>query len=137
MKQPADFEAEITFFATGTGGRKQPAFSGYRPSRDLGLSGTLNDTQHDYVGADNVEPGKSSIARLRLLRPDLQIGRLFTGMKFTVQEGSRIVGYGTIVRVLNDELVRVAEQSDESWAGLRSQSFSKLRFGPLGITLQS
>jgi translation elongation factor EF-Tu-like GTPase len=72
------------------------------------MEGILNDAQHKYIDKERVAPGETVNASLRLLRPDLQQGRLFVGMPFTVQEGSRIVGNGTILRVIDPRL----EQSE-------------------------
>ncbi|NNF58748.1 MAG: elongation factor Tu [Rhodothermaceae bacterium] len=91
---------------TEEGGRRSPAFSGYRPSHDFGRSDGLNDAQHEYPDDDLLHPGETGRALLRLLAPDLQHGRLFEGMTFTVQEGSRIVGYGMVTRIHNEALRR-------------------------------
>lgn len=64
----------------------------------------LNDAQHEYVDRECVAPGETVHDRLQLLRPDLQRGRLFVGMQFTVQEGNRIIGNGKILRVCDQQL---------------------------------
>lgn len=97
-------EAEITFLPTESGGRQKPVRSGYRPNHDFGIPGMLNDAQHEYTDKESVSPGETVTARLQLHRPDLQRGRLFVGMRFTVQEGNRIVGNGKILRVCDKQL---------------------------------
>lgn len=104
--RPPDFEAVIGALATAMGGRDMPMINGYRPSHDFGLPNELNDAMHQYVDADRIVPGESGRALLWLLVPERQLGRLFTGMIFSVQEGSRVVGDGRIVEVLNDGLCR-------------------------------
>jgi elongation factor Tu len=101
-----DFEAEIYALPTESGGRKSPMLSGYRPNHDFGLPGELNDAKHDYPETGKIAPGERGVARLWLLSPERQKGRLFEGMEFTVQEGNRVVGRGKIVKILKDELKR-------------------------------
>ncbi|MEM6783913.1 MAG: elongation factor Tu [Bacteroidota bacterium] len=95
-----DIEAVITAIATEDGGRQQAARSGYRPSHNFGRSdGLLNDAMHEYPDAGSLLPGRTTRVCLWLLAPDLNEGRLYEGMPFTVQEGRRIVGYGVVTRV--------------------------------------
>ena len=102
--RPPDIEAEISFFPTEHGGRRSPAISGYRPSHDFGLEGTLNDAAHEYVGCESVPPGQTAKTNMWFLAPHYQEGRLYPGFRFTVQEGSRIVGHGIVTKVINAAL---------------------------------
>jgi translation elongation factor EF-Tu-like GTPase len=106
--RPADFEAEVAFLPTAQGGRESPARSGYRASHDFGLEGALNDAAHEYVGCESVAPGQSASAKLWLLAPHYQQGRLYSGFNFTVQEGARVVGHGVVTNVINASLQRGA-----------------------------
>lgn len=103
-----DIEAEIYIFRTDEGGRHTPVQTGYRPSHDFGLDGTLNDAQHEYIGKDSVDLGSTANAFLWFLCPEYQEGRLYSGMEFTVQEGNKIVGKGEVKRVINAELAKNA-----------------------------
>src|SRR5471030_1763971 len=107
--RPPDIEAEISFLSTPEGGRTGPVRSGYRPDHDFGLAGILNGAAHEYDRQEWVAPGETVSARLWLLAPEQQKGRLFEGCKFTVQEGPKIVGRGTVHRVLNAELLKPPE----------------------------
>ena len=98
---PPDLEARITYLATEQGGRRLPIFSGYRPNHDFGLPEELNDGMHEYPDRSSVLPGEDARALLWLLVPERNIGRLYVGMKFTVQEGSRIVGHGEVLAIFN------------------------------------
>ena len=80
--------------------------SGYRPNHNFGLSGELNDAVHTYPENSLVHPGEEARAFLSLAAPDRQLGRLYPGFTFTVQEGGRVVGNGSIVSVLNAKLRR-------------------------------
>ena len=102
--RPPDIEARISFLATSEGGRIGPAKSGYRPSHNFGLQGILNDAAHEYIGQEWVGPGETALANLWLLVPESQTGRFHEGFRFSVQEGSRIVGHGVITKVLNASL---------------------------------
>lgn len=101
---PPDIEARVTFLPADHGGRTGPVASGYRPNHDFGLPGEINDAQHEYPGVDWVQPGQTVHALLWLLMPERQKGRLYPGFTFTVQEGPRVVGSGTIVTVVNQTL---------------------------------
>ena len=103
--RPADIEAKISFIASADGGRSVPARSGYRADHNFGLA-NLNGAAHEYVAQDCVEPGSSALTHLWLLDPQAQSRRLYPGFKFTVQEGGRIVGYGSVVAIFNTELRR-------------------------------
>lgn len=109
MRIPArapDIVAEISLLSTGQGGRHTPALSGYSPNHNFGLESGLCDGVHEYIGLESLAPGCTSGANVWLLTPELQKGRLYSGFKFTVQEGARIVGHGVITRVVNDGLRR-------------------------------
>jgi len=99
--RPPDIEAEISFLPTEKGGRRSAALSGYRPTHDFGLGGTLNDAAHEYIECEAVQPGQTANANMWFIAPEYQEGRLSAGFKFTVQEGSHIVGHGTIIKVVN------------------------------------
>lgn len=102
--RPPDLEAVVSFTPTHEGGRQRPVYSGYRPNHDFGLSNELNDAQHHYPDDECVQPGQAARTLLWLLVPERQVGRLHLGFKFTVQEGSRIIGHGTVTSVINEAL---------------------------------
>lgn len=104
--RPADIEAEITFLTSAQGGRKSSAISGYRPNHDFGLDGMLNDASHEYINTQVVALGQTVMANMWFLVAQYQAGRLHPGFRFTVQEGSRVVGHGVITQVFNAELQR-------------------------------
>ena len=104
---PPDIEAELHFLSTSAGGKTRPASSGYRADHDFGGS-TLFGAHHEFVGADVASPGESIRSLLWLLDPASQVGRLYPGFEFSVQEGQQIVARGVIVHVLNQALYRRA-----------------------------
>jgi len=106
MTRNPDIEAKITFIATADGGKMHSILSGYRPTHNFGIPNTLSDAQHNYPDVQEVRPGETVRALMTLLVPDYQKKRLFEGMIFTAQEGNRVVGQGTITKVINDQLKR-------------------------------
>lgn len=104
ISREPDIEAEITFIPTEHGGKAHAAWQNYRVDHDFGIPGTLNVAQHEFVGCNEVEPGKTVISKLWFMSPELQNRRLYPGFKFTVQEGSLIVAQGIVVNVINPKL---------------------------------
>jgi translation elongation factor EF-Tu-like GTPase len=102
----ADLEVRISYLSTDAGGRKTAVASGIRPDHDFGLTGELHGAQHEYPEQECVAPGTSATALLWLIAPDLQKGGFHPGLRFTVQEGPKVIGYGEVVAVLNKELAR-------------------------------
>jgi elongation factor Tu len=103
-----DIEAEITFLATEEGGRKSPAFSGYRPQ--FYYDGHDWDAMHSYIGVNEVYPGQTVKAHLCFISPECHIGKLYIGKEFLVREGQRIVGRGTVTQIL--DLEKSAKESE-------------------------
>ena len=99
-----DIEADISFIPTNEGGRATPAWQGYRVDHDFGIKGRINVAQHEFIGCDSAEPGQKVRSRLWFMVPEQQKNRLHPGFKFTVCEGGRIVAYGIVTRVINQEL---------------------------------
>src|SRR5205807_8066428 len=98
---PPDIEAEVTFVPTEQGGRKTPAFSGYRPQ--FYYDGHDWDADQEYPDVESVAPGQTVRALLRFLSPDLQVGRVHPGMEFQVREGARVVAHGRVKKILHLE----------------------------------
>jgi translation elongation factor EF-Tu-like GTPase len=96
-----DVEAEITFTPTGEGGRESPVRSGYRPQ--FYYDGHGWDAVHTYEGKEWVYPGQTAKAYLSFLRPQCHVGRLYPGKEFLLREGTRVVGRGRIIKVLELE----------------------------------
>jgi len=104
--RPPDLEARIAYRSTDESGRSGPVCSGYRPDHDFGLIGELHGALHEYPDQGWVYPGTEARALLWLFAPKLQSCRFHPGVRFTVQEGRKVVAYGEVVTVLNEELAR-------------------------------
>ena len=101
MNRPKDIEAVITFLPTEHGGRRGPAFNDYRPQ--FYYSGQDCDAFHEYPDVEQVNPGDTVRAFLWFLSPELHVGKVKPGMPFLIREGHKIVGYGSVTRVLDLE----------------------------------
>lgn len=96
-----DIEVVMTFLRTEDGGRRSPAFTGYRPqfyyqSEDW-------DAIHTYIGFERVNPGDTVTAQLRFLSPQNHVGRLCVGTEFHIREGKRTVATGHVTKILHLE----------------------------------
>lgn len=100
MPKPTDhdIEVEISFVKTEDGGRKGPVRSGYRPQFYYNAHDW--DAVHTYTTDDWVHPGEIVRGYLDFLSPEEHICKLFPGMKFVCREGSRVVAYGLVLRIL-------------------------------------
>ncbi len=98
-------QADVRFLTTAEGGRQGGIATGYRPTHDMGhTADLLNDGKHEYLGRDWVELGEAVTALITFLVPEYQYVQLVEGMSFKIQEGSKIVGHGTITAVLDQKM---------------------------------
>ena len=101
MNRPRDIEVEITFLPTAHGGRQGPAFNGYRPQ--FYYAGRDWDAPHEYPDVSQVNPGDTVRAFLAFLSPKEHVGKIRPGMAFLIREGGRILGYGSVLRIVDLE----------------------------------
>ncbi len=100
-KYPPDIEAEITFLTSEEGGRKTPAYSGYRPQ--FYYDGHDWDAVQEYIGVFEVCPGQTVMAQLSFMSPQCHVGKLYPGKEFLVREGQKVVARGKVTKILNLE----------------------------------
>lgn len=110
-----DIEVEITFLPTEHGGRRSPAFSGYRPQFYYG--GHDWEAHHEYPDVVQVNPGETVRAFLTFLSPDKHVGKVMPGMPFLIREGQRVVGYGCVRQILDLEKSAAAIGEGHGWGG--------------------
>lgn len=96
-----DIEAEIHFLTTEEGGRKTPAFSGYRPQ--FFYDGNHWDAQQDYPEVPEVYSGQTVTTHLTFASPHYQLGKIHPGKEFLVCEGAKVVARGKVTKILNLE----------------------------------
>ncbi len=100
MKElPKDIEVEIEFLRKEQKGRENPAFSGYRPQ--FFYNGNDWDSVHEYIGTEKVAPGEKVNAYLAFLSPEEHEGKVYPSMPFLVREGNRVVGFGTVLKIID------------------------------------
>ena len=108
---PPDAEVVLHFLPADSGGRKEPfrtVAGSWRPMLDMGRSDGLNGALVEFIGAEWASPGDTIKARIWFLSPQLQHGRLFEGMTFTVHEAQPAIAHGRVGKVLNAEMVKMA-----------------------------
>ena len=104
-----DIEAEITFLPTKDGGRSRPVFDNYRPQ--FYYAGGDWDAPHEYPDVEQVNPGDTVRAYLCFLSPHAHLGKIYPGMAFLIREGPRIVGYGSVLKIMDLERSAVAAEA--------------------------
>jgi elongation factor Tu len=99
-----DLKATITLFPTDQGGRKNPVYSGYRPSfafnTEKYYSGELR-----LIARKELRPGQTSKAHIRLLPAKTIRKNLKPAHAFRISEGNKTIGIGIIEKV--DQVVLV------------------------------
>ncbi|MFS4445377.1 elongation factor Tu [Maribacter sp. 2307UL18-2] len=104
MKQ-IDFIAELDFLTTDQSGRKSPAHSGYRPHIEFkNYPEYLTSGQQTYIGQEIAELGTKVKAEIAILGTEYFAKRLYENMEFKFCEGSRTIGYGKIIKIINADL---------------------------------
>lgn len=104
-KQP-DFIAELQYLTTEEGGRKTPAFSGYRPQVKFAFSNNQTSGQQKFINKETVYPGDKVFAEIAIISTDFLVDKLEIGLAFDFREGSRIIGTGIITEILNPFLLK-------------------------------
>ena len=104
-------EGIVEFLPTEAGGRKGPAFSGYRPQ--FYYAGHDWDANQEYPDVQQVNPGDTVRVVFTFLSPKEHWGRIAVGMPFLIREGARTVAYGRVTEIM-DELERDAMNSDKN-----------------------
>lgn len=104
MKQ-IDFIAELEFLTTDKGGRKSPAHSGYRPHIEFkNYPEYLTSGQQTYIGQEIAELGTKVKTEIAILGTEYFEKRLYENMEFKFCEGSRTIGFGKIIEIVNPYL---------------------------------
>lgn len=105
IAQPS-FIATLTFKTRTEGGRSVPAHSGYRPTIRFPFDTMMTSGQQKYLGKDVVSPGETVEAEITIIAVEYFKEQLYEGLKFEFTEGSRVIGTGTITKILNKRLQR-------------------------------
>jgi translation elongation factor EF-Tu-like GTPase len=105
LTRDPDLIARITYLTIAQGGRRTPAGTGHRPHTRF--EGRNDIIPVEQVFADEKElilPGDSSDAELTLVNKEKFLKSLYAGQTFEFFDGDRLIGTGTILKVLNKDL---------------------------------
>ena len=100
----ADFRAILKYKSTEEGGRTTPAKSGYRPAIKFDFDEMLTSGMQYFIDREWVYPGETVDADISILASPYFEGCLYEGLEFKFTEGSRIIGTGTITKIINEKL---------------------------------
>lgn len=95
IKPHTEFEAEIYALKKEEGGRHTPVLNGYRPQfyfRTTDVTGQITLKQ----GVEMIMPGDNTSITVKLISPIA----VEEGSKFSIREGGRTVGAGTVTKVI-------------------------------------
>ena len=103
-KGDPDFIAKVIYLTTENGGRKSYAVSGYRPHVKFDGRKQITSGEQLFFDKDKVFPGEIAIAEIRIVSPDFFEKYLFVGQYFEFGEGSKVVGHGEVLEIINPNL---------------------------------
>lgn len=80
--------------------RKHPAIDGYSPNH-LIAEDYLTAGVHHYYNAKSVSPNETATGTITFITPELYPHTLWVDKIINIQEGSRVVGKATILKIFN------------------------------------
>ena len=110
MLNTPHFIARLKYLTSKEGGRKTAAGSGYRPHIKFERSNYLTSGQQIFIGRDHVNPGETIDAEIIIIATNIFKNYLYPGLKFHFAEGSRIIGTGEVIKVLDKSLEKIEEK---------------------------
>lgn len=102
-------DLEVIFAFNGT--RKKPMYDGYRPAHKL-MEDCLTTGTHHYYDTECVYPNGNARGTISFICPEHYPACCWVGKRISIQEGGRVIGFATIVKVLNPILL-LNENSEE------------------------
>jgi len=99
-------DAEVLFQFNGA--RIYPAADGYRPAH-LITENYLTTGLHHYYDVSEVPVGGTAKGTITFITPEAYPHSLWVGKKIPFQEGARIIGYATILKVMNPLLLKESD----------------------------
>jgi hypothetical protein len=113
MNKKPDFKAKLVYRTTENGGRKSFANSGYRPQVEFNhIPNFSTSGQQVFLEKESVLPGETVNAEISLLTYFGVVGNLSINDTFNFCEGSRIIGTGKIIEILNKNLENKYSQTE-------------------------
>lgn len=110
VKELSIFEREpdVEVFFEFNGARSKPAFTGYRPAH-LVTDSYLTSGLHRYYDTEAVPADGTAKGTITFITPEAYPHCLWVGKKISIQEGSRVVGCATVLKIFNPLLVGKTE----------------------------
>ncbi len=99
-----NFTALISLLPTEAGGRKKPVYNHYRPSFSFNTVNQISG-EVSFLGQDELKPGGTTKAVIKLLPSKHIRQNLKSGDAFTILEGEKIVGTGVIQQIQKEEQI--------------------------------
>jgi len=95
IKPHTQAEAQVMVLSKDEGGRHTPFFNGYKPQFYIRTTDVTGELQLPE-GVEMVMPGDNINAKIKLIYPVA----MEQGMRFSIREGGRTVGAGTITKII-------------------------------------
>jgi translation elongation factor EF-Tu-like GTPase len=89
-------KARIHLFSTEAGGRQNGIMSGYRPSFFIYEK---NSDCQILFDKPIITPGSSEMVEIEVLHPELLSADIYQGRYFTIREGNKQIGWGTVTKL--------------------------------------
>ncbi|MFT3827394.1 MAG: hypothetical protein QM731_25960 [Chitinophagaceae bacterium] len=96
-----DLIAKVSYLTTEEGGRKGAVSSGYRPLIKFEGRDELTSSEQIFVDKDNVFPGETAIAEIRIVSKNPFRKSMSAGHKFEIFDALRLVAHGELLEVSN------------------------------------
>ena len=93
-----NFTATLSLFPTENGGRKTPVYNHYRPSFAFNSVNQFSG-EVSFPELDELSPGGTTVAYVKLLPSKHIRHNLKAGDSFTILEGAKIIGTGVIQNI--------------------------------------
>ena len=104
LTRSPDFRAVLKYRTAKEGGRKTPAYSGYRPHVKFSGKSELTSGQQKFINRDKINPWETVEAEITLLWTGPFKSYLHESLEFGFYEGSVLIGTGIILQVLDKSL---------------------------------
>ncbi len=98
-----DSDIEVLFEFNGT--RNSPAADGYRPAHQI-TNDYLTTGLHHYYDVQTVPSDGTAKGTITFISPEEYPNCLWVGKKLNIQEGTRIVGRATVLKIFNPVLLK-------------------------------
>jgi hypothetical protein len=96
-----ELQADIYYLTEQEGGRKTPVASGYRGQ--FHYNGKDFDAMQQFIDKSWCQLGDTVQVFLQTASPEFHAGQFYVGKDFEIREGSKIVGKGTITKILRPD----------------------------------